>query len=98
MQVVGVVSNVDGPFAEQLEGRLNTTMTYARVHDKKVMTDFLRAMEQIEGEQTAMLEQTPIPEAALSLLDKLQQEDMSDEQQQLVAELRRCLLPQEVDC
>jgi hypothetical protein len=71
--------------------RLNTTMIYARVHDKTVMADYFRAMEEIEGGQTAILEQAPSPEAALALLDKLQQEDLSDEQEQIVAELRRCL-------
>lgn len=34
--------------------RLNTTMVYAQVHDKTVIADYLRAMEQIEGEQTAV--------------------------------------------
>ena len=78
--------------------RLNTTMTYARVHDKTVMADYLRAMEMIEGVQTAVTEPNPIPEAVFTLLDKLQQESTSNEQQQIVAELRRCLLPPKLDC
>jgi hypothetical protein len=62
------------------------------------MTDYLRAMEQIEGVQTAITEPNPIPEAVFTLLDQLQQEALSAEQEQLVAELRRCLLPQELCC
>lgn len=71
--------------------RLNTTMTYARVHDKTVVSDFLRAMEQIEGEQDAILEPKPVTEKAIALLDKFEQDALSNEQQQIVAELRRCL-------
>ena len=35
--------------------RLNTTMIYAHVHDKTVIEDYFRAMEQIEGEQMAVM-------------------------------------------
>ncbi|NJN55697.1 MAG: tyrosine-type recombinase/integrase [Anaerolineae bacterium] len=55
--------------------RLNTTMTYARVHDKTVVNDFLQAMAQIEGEQDAILEQKPATEKAIALLDKLNATD-----------------------
>lgn len=96
-QLVNAGANITTIQALLGHSRLNTTMTYARVHDKTVMADFLRAMEQIEGVQTAINEPNPIPEKALTLLDKLQQEDMNDTQQQIVAELRRCLLPQDVD-
>ena len=74
--------------------RLNTTMVYAHVHDKTVMDDYLRAMEQIEGVQTAM-QPVAVPENAFALLDKLGQEELNDEQRQLVAELRRCLTQQD---
>ena len=97
-QLVNAGANITTIQALLGHSRLNTTMTYARVHDKTVMTDFLRAMEQIEGAQMAMQEQVPLPEAVFTLLDKLQQESMSDAQQQLMAELRRCLLPQEMYC
>lgn len=71
--------------------RLNTTMTYARVHDQTVRDDYFRAMEQIEGEQTAVLEPKTVSEDVFALLDKMGQEGLSDEQQQILAELRRCL-------
>ncbi len=71
--------------------RLNTTMTYARVHDQTVMDDYFRAMEQIEGEQNAIFPQKPDTERALALLDKLGQDGLSEQQQQILAELRRCL-------
>ncbi len=71
--------------------RLNTTMTYARVHDKTVVHDFLRAMAQIEAEQDAVLEPKPTTEKAIVLLNKLENDGLSDEQQQILVELRRCL-------
>ncbi len=78
--------------------RLNTTMVYARVHDKTVIEDYFRALEKIEGEQTAVLEPRPkpetIPETAFALLDKLGQEELSGEQRQILDELRRCLTPE----
>ncbi|MFZ0547646.1 MAG: hypothetical protein WAM60_19520 [Candidatus Promineifilaceae bacterium] len=67
---------------------------YARVHDKPVMADYLQAMKMIKGEQTAITEPNPIPETVFTLLDKLQQESMSDVQQQILDELRCCLLSQ----
>jgi hypothetical protein len=74
--------------------RLNTTMTYARVHDKTVMTDYLQAMEQIEGEQTAITEPKPLPENVFALLDKLGKDGLSDSQQQILNQLRCCLTQQ----
>ncbi|MEZ4589988.1 MAG: tyrosine-type recombinase/integrase [Chloroflexota bacterium] len=71
--------------------RLNTTMTYARVHDKTVVSDFLRAMAQIEGEQGTILEPKSDTEKALALLEKLEHDGLNDEQQQILTELRRCL-------
>ena len=72
--------------------RLNTTMTYARVHHKVVIQDFFRAMEQIEGKQDAILEPKPSTKKAIALLDKLGHDGLNDEQQQILAELRRCLV------
>ena len=71
--------------------RLNTTMTYARVQD------YFRAMAQIEGEQAAVLEPKPDTEKAIALLDKLEQNNLTDQQQQILAELRRCLALPEAD-
>lgn len=71
--------------------RLNTTMTYARVHDQTVMADYFRAMEQIEGEQDTVFQPKPDTEKAIALLDKMGQDELSDRQQQILAELRRCL-------
>ncbi|MCB0000762.1 MAG: hypothetical protein KDE56_33590, partial [Anaerolineales bacterium] len=65
----------------------NITMTYASVHDKTVVS-FLRAMAQIEGEQDAILEPKPATEKAIALLEKLENDGLSDEQQQVLAELR----------
>lgn len=73
--------------------RLNTTMVYAHVHDKTVIADYLRAMEQIEGAQTAV-QPVAVPENAFALLDKLGQEELNNEQRQIVAALRRCLSPE----
>ena len=71
--------------------RLNTTMTYARVHDQTVMDDYFGAMEEIEGVQTAVFGPATLTQNALALLDKLGQDGLNDEQQQILAELRRCL-------
>lgn len=74
--------------------RLNTTMIYARVHDKTAMEDFYRAMEVIEGAQTAVFPQRSVPEQVFSLLDKMRQHGLNDEQQQILDELHRCLKQQ----
>jgi integrase/recombinase XerD len=71
--------------------RLNTTMSYARVHDRTVMDDYFRAMAQIEGEQTAVLAPSPDMDAVRTLLDELGQESLSDGQQELVDSIRRLL-------
>jgi site-specific recombinase XerD len=75
--------------------RLNTTMTYTRVHDKTVMADYFRAMEEIEGGQTAVLEPEPVTEHVFVLLDEMEQDGLSAEQQQILDELRRCLKQQD---
>lgn len=71
--------------------RLNTTMTYARVHDKTVVEDYFRAMEAIEGEQMAAMGQEATNEEVHTLLGKLEQQGLSAKQQQILNELRRCL-------
>jgi site-specific recombinase XerD len=71
--------------------RLNTTMIYARVHDNTVMADYFRAMEEIEGGQTDVFFQKPDTENVCSLLDEMEEIGLSDQQQQILAELRRCL-------
>jgi len=71
--------------------RLNTTMIYTHVHDKTVIEDYFQAMAQIEGEQDAILEQKTATEKACSLLDEMEQQELSDEQQQILDEIRRCL-------
>lgn len=71
--------------------RLNTTMTYACMHDQTVMADYFRAMEEIEGEQDTVFPQKPDTEKAVALLKKLEHDGLSDQQQQILTELRRCL-------
>ncbi len=63
--------------------RLNTTMTHARVHDQTIMDDYFRAMEQIEEVQTAVFQPKPVMEKVNALLDKLGQDELNDEQQQI---------------
>jgi integrase/recombinase XerC len=70
---------------------LNTTMIYARVHDKTVMADYFRAMEEIEGGQTTVFSQNPNAENVCSLLNEMEESGLSDQQQQILAELRRYL-------
>ena len=50
---------------------------------------------QIEGEQAAVVEPEPVTERALTLLDKLGQDGLNDEQRQILIELRRCLRQQD---
>ncbi len=71
--------------------RLNTTMTYARVHDQTVMADYFRAMEEIEGEQGTVFPQKTDTEKAIALLDQLGQNGLSEQQQRILIELRLCL-------
>ena len=68
-------------------------MVYAQVHDKTVIADYLRAMAQIEGAQAAVKPET-VPESVFTLLDKLGQEGLSNEQRRILDELRRCLMPE----
>jgi hypothetical protein len=55
------------------------------------MYDYFRAMEEIEWVQTAVFGPATVTQNALALLDKLGQDGLNDEQQQILAELRRCL-------
>jgi hypothetical protein len=89
----GVNAGADITTIQALLGhsRLNTTMIYARVHDKTVMVDYFRAMAEIEGGQKAVLPQTPDTENVSSLLNEMEESGLSDQQQQILAELRRCL-------
>ncbi|HRQ42668.1 MAG TPA: tyrosine-type recombinase/integrase [Chloroflexota bacterium] len=73
--------------------RLNTTMTYARVHDQTVAQDYYQAMTLIEGEQTTVLAPNPVTEKVFTLLDKIGEAGLSAEQRQILAEVRRCLRP-----
>jgi hypothetical protein len=66
-------------------------MTYARVRDKMVMADYFRAMEEIEGGQTDVFSQKPDAENVCSLLNEMEESGLSNQQQQILAELRRYL-------
>jgi site-specific recombinase XerD len=71
--------------------RLNTTMIYTHVHDKTVIADYFQAMTQIEGEQDVLLEEKTAIDKACSLLDEMEQQELSAEQQQILDEVRHCL-------
>lgn len=73
--------------------RLNTTMTYARVHDQTVAQDYYAAMTFIEGEQITVLAPNPAAERVFILLDKLGEAGLSAEQRQILDDVRRCLRP-----
>ena len=73
--------------------RLNTTMTYARVHDQVVMADYFQAMEQIEGVQTAVW--GPVPQERIgTLLEAIAKEGLNDRQQHILETLR-CVLAEQ---
>ncbi|MCA9933917.1 MAG: tyrosine-type recombinase/integrase, partial [Anaerolineales bacterium] len=78
--------------------RLNTTLTYARVHDQTVADDYYAAMamieEQMQFPQSLPPEQNPNGNAAhlLLLLDALQAEPLTKSQQAVVDELQGGLL------
>lgn len=80
---------------------LNTTMTYARVHDRTVADDYLRAMAVIEEQMEAKTEQPgpPIIEESslnqgrlLALVEALAENTLDDDQRQLVATLHSEIL------
>ncbi len=57
-----------------------------------VMEDYFRVMEQIERRETAVFPPKPTMEKVNSLLDMIEQQGMSDKQQQILAELHNCLI------
>ena len=65
---------------------LNTTMTYAHVHDKTVADEYFRVMEEVEGPQF-----DPETEQIHDLIDQLQAGNLTDEQQALIDALRQTL-------
>ncbi|MFK7803084.1 MAG: tyrosine-type recombinase/integrase [Anaerolineae bacterium] len=67
--------------------RLNTTMTYAHVHDETVARDYFRAMEQIEGPQFE-----PETEQIHDLIDQLEDGNLTEHQQKLLDEFRQSLV------
>lgn len=82
--------------------RLNSTLVYARVHDRTVAEDYYAAMAVIEKRLTPHLQQSPIPQNGtvqskngsnshqlLALVDALQEQGTDENQQQIVAELRQ---------
>ncbi|MEM9774922.1 MAG: tyrosine-type recombinase/integrase [Chloroflexota bacterium] len=74
--------------------RLNTTMTYAHVHDETVADEFYRAMEEIEGPQfeTETDNEPAVDTAkAKTLLDQMAASDLTTKQRQMLNELRHCL-------
>ena len=86
---------------------LNTTMTYARVHDRTVADDYFKAMTAIEERRKSALplsaerisetdEQTSDGvmvgiQESLNLMNALQAESLNDRQQTLLLELRNIL-------
>jgi integrase/recombinase XerC len=80
--------------------RLNTTMTYAHVHDAKVADDYFTAMEKIEGPQFPVDSE---PEAkadvakAKKILDQMMAGELTQEQQQMLSQLHDCLAEDQSD-
>lgn len=84
--------------------RLNSTMTYARVHDRTVMADYFKAMEQVEKRldlagPTVKEEGTAGREAGpkdgtylLKLVDTLDVDRLEQSQREVVAALRNGIL------
>lgn len=66
--------------------RLNTTMTYAHVHDETVANEYFRVMEEIEGPQFE-----PETEQIHDLIDKLEDGNITTEQRELLDALRLTL-------
>jgi hypothetical protein len=88
--------------------RLNSTMTYARVHDRTVMADYFKAMAQVE--QRLDLDGPTVKEVGtagndatsparlhdghqlLSLVDTLDMDTLNERQREVVAALRNGIL------
>lgn len=72
--------------------RLNTTMTYAHVHDETVANDYFRVMAEIEGPQFEPEAEPAVDTAkAKTLLDQMAASELTAKQQELLDELRNCL-------
>lgn len=71
--------------------RLNTTMIYARAHDRTVAEDYFKAMEKVE-QQLALplnsLEQPPSANELLALVDALFESVLNSTQYEIVSTLR----------
>ena len=99
-QLVNAGANITTIQALLGHSRLNTTMTYARVHDQTVAKDYYTAMTTIEAKLAAHLH-TP-PEAQpdtsstaanlLTLLTTLQDEPLTTSQQATINQLQCGLL------
>ena len=68
--------------------RLNTTMTYANVHDNVVAEEYYRAMAIIEGEPQPVAPEQDNVETVYKLLDQLVDHGLTSEQQQLLEKIR----------
>jgi hypothetical protein len=105
----GVNAGADITTIQALLGhsRLNTTMTYARVHDKTVARDYYEAMAIIEKQSPANLNQETVQQPhtnghhpgvngnamkLLRLVAALEVESLTESQQAVVAELQQELL------
>ena len=68
--------------------RLNTTMTYANVHDNTVAAEYYRAMALIEGEPQPVAPEQDNIETVYQLLDQLVDRGLTAEQRQLLEQIR----------
>lgn len=68
--------------------RLNSTMIYARIHDRTVARDYYAAMTGIEARLDLFPEgEPPAPTQLLSLIDRLRAEPLTERQQEVVEAL-----------
>jgi len=72
--------------------RLNSTMIYARVHNRTVAEDYYAAMGHIEGRLNLAPDDRQAPDQLLNLLDRLQADPLTGSQQETVAALRTFIL------
>jgi hypothetical protein len=77
--------------------RLNSTMVYARVHDRTVAGDYYAAMDQIEQGLDLLAGPAPTPaegtpDYLLSLVDTLQAGPLNEAQQETIQALRLAVL------
>lgn len=74
--------------------KLNTTMIYARAHDKNVAEDYFKAMERVEKQldlPTSCSIQTPSPKEIIALVDALFGSALTPNQFEIVSTLHSCL-------